>query len=356
MKHRLIGILIGVLIAISFEAASQQIYNYFSPGGALSCTSPCTSQNVNLSSGASILGNLPLTNLASIANNTIVANASGSAASGSATNPLAIAIMMSAVLAVDVVATTNITLSGAQTIDGVSVGSGQTVLKATNSVDAGIYVSASGAWVRAVNFPTGYVVAQNCDLIVKIRNGTINSGLSYFLATSSGTITIGTTSQTWSQVAETASATKLGKVQLAGANGNAQTVVSSGAGGGNDNDCVSFLTYASGLIDDTGNAFQGAKGGCMVESLTSGFIILDGSKPTASAGTIDTNSKPNAGRVTGLSGATTLTITFNQTLPYAPFCLAGDSAGTVVTTSSTTTTTAVFTMTALTGTLTYHCF
>lgn len=58
-------VLVGVLIAISVPALAVTSYNYFSPGGALSCTAPCTSQSVNLGAGASITGNLPVTNLAS---------------------------------------------------------------------------------------------------------------------------------------------------------------------------------------------------------------------------------------------------------------------------------------------------
>lgn len=62
-KHKIAGFIGGVLLAGMLTAGAATVYNYFSPGGALSCTSPCTSQSVNLGAGAPITGNLPVTNL-----------------------------------------------------------------------------------------------------------------------------------------------------------------------------------------------------------------------------------------------------------------------------------------------------
>jgi hypothetical protein len=57
---------------------------------------------------------------------------------------------------VKVVSTTNITLSGTQTIDGVAVGVGDRVLVAgqTTKTQNGVYIVASGAWTRDTDFDT----------------------------------------------------------------------------------------------------------------------------------------------------------------------------------------------------------
>lgn len=67
--------LFELLTCITLTAHAQTSYNYFAPGGALSCTSPCTSQSVNLNSGVSLLNTLPnskLTNPAITINGTSV--------------------------------------------------------------------------------------------------------------------------------------------------------------------------------------------------------------------------------------------------------------------------------------------
>ena len=53
--------LLGVAGLIAASMGAQNVYNYFSPGGALSGTA--TSQTVNLGAGAYITGSLPVTNL-----------------------------------------------------------------------------------------------------------------------------------------------------------------------------------------------------------------------------------------------------------------------------------------------------
>ena len=88
-------------------------------------------------------------------------------------------------------------------------------------------------------------------------------------------------------------------------------------------------------------------------------LKLAGSIPSASAGTITTGSTTNKGSITGLSSATTVTITFNtnQPLSAAPSCVPSGSVALVSPAVSAVSTTAVtFTMTAFTGTLYYVCF
>ena len=90
-----------------------------------------------------------------------------------------------------------------------------------------------------------------------------------------------------------------------------------------------------------------------------GDLQLAGTIPTASAGTVTTGSTSNKGSITGLSAATSVTITFaaNAALSTAPSCTATGSVALVSPSISAISTTAVtFAMTAFTGTLYYHCF
>lgn len=54
LKH----ILLGILIAVAVPALAFTSYNYFAPGGALSCVSPCTQQAVDLTQSGFVSGPL----------------------------------------------------------------------------------------------------------------------------------------------------------------------------------------------------------------------------------------------------------------------------------------------------------
>lgn len=72
------------------------------------------------------------------------------------------------------VATANITLSGAQTIDGVSVVATDRVLVAgqTDPIENGIYVAASGAWARAADMAAG---SDGANASMYVGEGTTNA-------------------------------------------------------------------------------------------------------------------------------------------------------------------------------------
>lgn len=93
--------------------------------------------------------------------------------------------------------TANITLSGAQTIDGVSVISGDRVLVKNQSTASqnGLYVAASGAWARSTDANTG---SSLVNAAVFISEGTVNADTAY-VCTTDAPITIGTTSITFVQ-------------------------------------------------------------------------------------------------------------------------------------------------------------
>jgi hypothetical protein len=71
----------------------------------------------------------------------------------------------------------SITLSGTQTINGVSVVVGDRVLVTQNGANNGIWIVQSGAWTRSVDMSTDDDVFQG--LIVFVSDGTTN-GYQYY--------------------------------------------------------------------------------------------------------------------------------------------------------------------------------
>lgn len=94
---------------------------------------------------------------------------------------------------VRVATTTNITLSGLQTIDGVTVVDDDRVLvkNQTTASENGIWVADSGDWTRALDFDGAYDVVTGT--MVLVNDGSSNSDTSWRVTTS-GAITIGATS------------------------------------------------------------------------------------------------------------------------------------------------------------------
>jgi hypothetical protein len=357
---KLQGILIGLALTLSVTGFSV-VYNYFAPGGALSGTA--TSQNVNLSAGSPfIAGNLPFANLQTMPNNSAYANVSGSVGTGAAINPLALANMLSAVLAVDAATTGNITLSGAQTIDGQSIGSGQTVLvkQQTTQANNGIYISSAGAWTRAANFPAGYVIAQNCDLAIFVRNGNVNGGVTFSLQTVS-TVTIGTTNQVWAEdILAPASTSAFGTVKITA---NGSSIVPSITGfPAAASDCASFGDLAGSIADNGNN--QTATGPCIVADVN-GHPVLEGTGTaptvTGTGCSLNAGGTDNRGSITA-SGADTCTLTYGSGFfagsgsARAPFCSTAPVGATLgVSLSSAPTTAHAIFVTTLAGTFDYVC-
>ena len=103
------------------------------------------------------------------------------------------------ILSVLVATTANITLSGTQTIDGVSVTASQRVLvkDQTLSQNNGVYVASAGAWARSIDTNSSSEIAGR---IISVRSGTLNGG-EQFATTFKSTDTLGTTAMLWFQVA-----------------------------------------------------------------------------------------------------------------------------------------------------------
>ena len=141
--------------------------------------------------------------------------------------------------------TTNITLSGTQTIDGIAVASGDRVLVKNQSTGSqnGIYVVASGSWSRATDVDTG---AELLGASVFVLSGATN-GNKTFINTNTGTITLGTTAVTF---ADQTTATTITAGDGLTKTGNTINVVSTGAG--SLNVTADSINLASGIIASTG--------------------------------------------------------------------------------------------------------
>jgi hypothetical protein len=94
--------------------------------------------------------------------------------------------------------TANITLSGTQTIDGVSVVAGDRVLvkNQTSGSQNGIYVVAAGSWSRATDADNDAEI--NAGMFAFVEDGTTNADTGWVLSTNAPT-TIGTTSLAFAQ-------------------------------------------------------------------------------------------------------------------------------------------------------------
>jgi hypothetical protein len=98
---------------------------------------------------------------------------------------------------VRVATTENITLSGTQTIDGVSVIAGNRVLVKNQSTasENGIYVVAAEGWSRAADAGDGELTAGSFTFV---EEGTASADAGFVISTN-GEITVGTTEIAWTQ-------------------------------------------------------------------------------------------------------------------------------------------------------------
>lgn len=98
-----------------------------------------------------------------------------------------------------VAATSNLTLSGVQTIDGQLTVAGTSIVLATaqsNGTENGPWVVQSGAWTRPTWYPNGGTTQSFQFITALSRLGSIYQGTTW-RQTSGGAVTIGSTSTTW---------------------------------------------------------------------------------------------------------------------------------------------------------------
>lgn len=103
--------------------------------------------------------------------------------------------------AVDVVSTSNLTLSGEQTIDGVLTSSSRILVAGqTTTSDNGIYVTGAGAWTRSTDADTSAEVIPG--MLVFVRYGDANSFTLWQLLDPGSTIILGSSALDFRQVDE----------------------------------------------------------------------------------------------------------------------------------------------------------
>jgi len=222
--------------------------------------------------------------------------------------------------------TANITLSGAQTIDGVSVIAGDRVLVKNQSTASqnGIYVVASGSWTRSTDTNTGAKILQ---ATTSIEEGTVN-GDTIYTCTTNAPITIGSSSINF---AKTSATTYTGSdgITLSGNNFQLDNSYFSGA-----------FTLSAGVAT---LATVGAnKGGTGVANNASSTWTISGNFGTTVTVTGTTTvTLPTTGTLATLAGAEAFTNkTYNGNTWTAGTGTLTISAGKTLTVSNTYTTTA----------------
>jgi hypothetical protein len=153
---------------------------------------------------------------------------------------------------VRVVANTNQALTGTPTIDGVATAAGNRILLTaqTTASQNGVYVAAAGAWARAVDADTTGEITAGATWFVE--EGT-TYGASTWRCATTGTITIGTTSITITQLAAAISYTASLGVQLVGADIRAAVVGGGGVQAVAGGLQIDNTLYARGFYTTFGN-------------------------------------------------------------------------------------------------------
>jgi hypothetical protein len=126
--------------------------------------------------------------------------------------------------------TANITLSGAQTIDGISIVAGDRVLvkNQTAAAENGIYVASASAWARSSDMNTW---AEVVSAYTFVETGTTQADTGWVVTSDAGG-TIGTTAITWAQFSSAGSYTAGTGLSLVGNQFNiANTAVTAGSYG-----------------------------------------------------------------------------------------------------------------------------
>jgi phage-related tail fiber protein len=192
---------------------------------------------------------------------------------------------------VRVATTGNITLSGTQTIDGISVVAGNRVLVKDQSTASanGIYVVVSGgSWTRANDFDTSGKVTSGAFTFVE--EGTANADSGWVLTTD-GAITLGTTNLTFTQFS-----------------GAGQ--ITAGAGLTKTGSTIDVGTASTGRIvvnaDNIDLATTGVSAGTFKSVTVDAYgRITAGTNPTTLSGYGITDAQPLDATLTALAGLTT---------------------------------------------------
>lgn len=147
----------------------------------------------------SALGYSPINKAGDIMTGALTLNADPTNPMHAVTKQYADAIMSGVTSRTEVLAATtgNTSLAGTQTIDGVAVGVGAKVLVKDQTAPAenGIYIVASGAWVRSIDYCT---ISSLSSAFVFVQQGALNADKGW-VCTVDDTAVLGTSPIVWTQ-------------------------------------------------------------------------------------------------------------------------------------------------------------
>ncbi len=221
---------------------------------------------------------------------------------------------------VAVISTSNLTLSGEQTIDGYTT-SASRILVAGQSTGAqnGIYVTAAGAWARSTDMATGSAAA---GVFTFIERGTVNADSAWVCTNNTGSDVVGTDSLVFTQFS--------GAGQITAGNGLTKTGNTIDAVGTTNRidvaaDAIDISTSYVGQTSITtlgtvatgtwnATAIGPTKGGTGLTSVTSGHVLYASGANTWAAAAPGATSGVQAydAELTAIAGLTSAA----DTLPY----------------------------------------
>jgi len=242
------------------------------------------------------------------------------------------------------VATTNITLSGEQTVGGVAVTAGDRVLVTaqTSSVDNGIYDVSTGDWTRSADFDGNRDVKQGT--LVVVASATAGTPAFYWV-TAADPITVGTTAITFDEAPNLNVAELAGNNTFSGTNNFTGTLQVAGTAiaefvadtvgamvvGNTETSMTVTYDDADNTLDFVVNAATTVQSG--TTRYATGAEVVTGSLTVAAVTPGSLTSDQSLPQDASLSGTTSVGATFYHTLPGG-LCLQGGPTAVVTANSS----------------------
>ena len=183
--------------------------------------------------------------------------------------------------------TVNITLSGLQTIDGISIAASDRVLvkNQTASADNGIYVASASAWTRATDMDSW---AEVPSAFTFVQTGTTLADTGWVCTSNAGG-TLGTTAITWAQFNSSASYSAGTGLTLTGTIFSITNTAVTATGYGSASAVATFTVNAQGQLTAaattsiaiaasqvTSGIFGVANGGTGAATFTAGYLKASG--------------------------------------------------------------------------------